>query len=324
MDLSLFDPVMFIAAFGGGLFGAAIGALPAFIFTGIMVIAGEMLFVAGDLASQIPGLSGAAQEAIQTGSGAVTGLIAFGPFFGPHIAFGGGVAAAAFAAKKGMIDAGKDILTAPTKAGARADFWQVLVVGGVFGVIGHLIHASLAEIGTPTDTIAVGVWVSALIVRVVLSPGKTGLMGKHDPSVASSRLGLPADRSIAWLPFFSRVESLVLVGASVGVLSGFAAYLTGSAVIGFGIAASSLIFLETKGPMPVTHHIALPGALATLAMLDGGMALFGAIIVGGIFGVLGALVGELHARLFHNWGDTHIDSPAFAIFILTTVVILVL
>ncbi len=324
MDLSLFDPVMFIAAFGGGLFGAAIGALPAFIFTGVMVVAGEMLFIAGDLAAQIPGLSGAAVEAIETGSSAVTGLIAFGPFFGPHVAFAGGVAAAAFAAKKGMIDAGKDILTAPTKAGVRSDFWQVLVVGGVFGVIGHLIHATLAEIGTPTDTIAVGVWVSALIARAALSPGKTGLLGKHDPSVAPSRLALPADRAIAWLPFFSRIELLILVGAAVGVLSGFASMITGSAVIGFGIAAFSLIFLETKGPMPVTHHIALPASLATLAVLGGGMAPLGAVIVGGVFGVLGALVGELHARVFHNWGDTHIDSPAFAIFVLTTVVILVL
>ncbi len=305
MDISLLDPVMWIAAFGGGLFGAAIGALPAFIFTGIMVIAGEMLFVASE-------------------NDVVTGMIAFGPFFAPNVSFGGGVAAAAFAAKKGMIDAGKDILTAPTKAGAQADFWPVLVVGGVFGVIGWAIHAFLAEIGTPTDTIAVGVWVSALIVRAVLSPGKTGIMGKHDPSVASSRLGLPADRSIAWLPFFSRAESLILVGASVGVLSGLASIVTGSAVIGFGIAAFSLIFLETKGPMPVTHHIALPASLAALAVFGGGMPILGAVIVGGIFGVLGALLGELHARLFHNWGDTHIDSPAFAIFILTTVVLLVL
>ena len=305
MDLSLMDPVMFLVAFGGGVFGAAIGALPAFIFTGIMVIVGEAAFVA-------------------TGEGAITGMIAFGPFFSPSVAFGGGVAAAAFAAKKGMLGAGKDILTTLMTYGAQKGFAMVLIVGGVFGVIGWGIHAGLAAAGTPTDTIAVGVWVSALIVRLVFSPGKTGLLGKHDPSVASSRLGLPEDRSIAWLPFMSRIDMLVIIGASVGLVSSFASIVTGSAVIGFGIAATSLLFLEMKGPVPVTHHIALPAALAALAMISAGQVVMVAVIVGAIFGVLGALLGELHARLFHNWGDTHIDSPAFAIFILTTVVILVL
>lgn len=305
MEFGLFDPVMFLAAFGGGLFGAAIGGLPAFIFTGIMVIAGEALFIA-------------------TGNAAITGMIAFGPFFAPNIAFGGGVAAAAFAAKKGMLGAGKDIVTPLMTYGAHKDFWQVLLVGGVFGIVGHLINAGLVSIGTPTDTIAVGVWVSALIVRVVFSPGKTGVLGKHDPSVASSRLGLPEDRSIAWLPFQSRIEVLIIVGVSVGFISSVASLATGSAVIGFGIAAFSLMFLEMKGPVPVTHHIALPAALAALAMVDAGQAAMVAVMVGGVFGILGALLGELHARLFHNWGDTHIDSPAFAIFILTTVVILVL
>lgn len=313
VDIGLLDPVVLLAAFGGGIFGAAIGALPAFIFTGIMVIAGEMLAVAGGLTANLPGLSGAAAEAVETGRNAVTGWVAFGPFFGPHVAFAGGVAGAAYAAKKGMLGAGKDILTPLMTYGARADFLPVLLIGGVFGIIGQLIHGGLAAVGTPTDTIAVGVWVSALIVRVVFSPGKTGVLGKFDSSVASGRLALPEDRSIAWLPFMSRMDMLIIIGVGVGIASSFASVMTGSAVIGFGIAAFSLIFLETKGPVPVTHHIALPASLAALAMIDGGATMMVAIVVGGVFGILGALVGELHARLFHNWGDTHIDSPAFAI-----------
>lgn len=77
---------LIIAAFADGAFGAAIGALPAFIVTGLMVIAGE----AGGL-------------------GGVTGDIAFGPVFGPHIAFAGGAAAAAYAAKKGYMNSGFDV-----------------------------------------------------------------------------------------------------------------------------------------------------------------------------------------------------------------------
>jgi hypothetical protein len=44
--------------------------------------------------------------------------------------------------------------------------------------------------------------------------------------------------------------------------------------------------------------------------------------MGAVFGVVGALLGELGARLLFNYGDTHIDPPAFAIFITTAIVLL--
>lgn len=60
--------------------------------------------------------------------------VAFGPFFGPHIAFAGGVAASAFARKKGITENGADIATA--LGGCNEP--SVLLVGGIFGVIGFL------------------------------------------------------------------------------------------------------------------------------------------------------------------------------------------
>src|SRR6056297_3362187 len=78
-----------LAAFAGGCFGAAIGALPAFCFTGFAVIAGE----AANL------LSVGAGESVSLGA-SITGSVGFGPVFGPHVAFAGGAAAAAYAAKK--------------------------------------------------------------------------------------------------------------------------------------------------------------------------------------------------------------------------------
>lgn len=39
--------ISLIAAFGGGVFGASIGALPAFIMTGIVAAAGGILSCAG-------------------------------------------------------------------------------------------------------------------------------------------------------------------------------------------------------------------------------------------------------------------------------------
>ena len=74
-----FELSVLLAAFAGGLFGAAIGALPTFIFVGFAVLVGIAA-----------GLGGSQFD--------VLGQIAFGPVLGPHISFEGGVAAAAFAA----------------------------------------------------------------------------------------------------------------------------------------------------------------------------------------------------------------------------------
>src|SRR6056297_2395582 len=152
LNPTLTDPTWYIAAFAGGAFGAAIGALPAFIFTGFMVIAGQ--------ATASLGLEGAGEGATLTASG-FTGYLGFGPIFGPHISFAAGAAAAAYAAKQGYIDDGKNILWA-----AGTHHIDVLGVGAVFGIIGHVLTAGLVAISWPTDPIATTVFLSALIHRV--------------------------------------------------------------------------------------------------------------------------------------------------------------
>ena len=89
---------MLLAAFAGGAFGAAIGALPAFIFTGFLVMLGEGVRILSGDYSGLMGLDPATLE-----SAAITSQIGFGPVFGPHISFAGGVAASAYAAKKGYM-----------------------------------------------------------------------------------------------------------------------------------------------------------------------------------------------------------------------------
>ena len=69
------DWIYLIAAFAGGMFGAAVGAIPAFILTGLAAII-------------------SAAVAIITGQGDLVGAIAFGPLLGPHVSFAGGVAGA--------------------------------------------------------------------------------------------------------------------------------------------------------------------------------------------------------------------------------------
>lgn len=278
-----------LASFGGGVFGAAVGGLPAFILTGLVVLAGVAAGFFKDLST----------------AQAVLGQVAFGPFLGPHIAFGGGVAAAAFAARKGLIPTGKDIVTPLAKLNDPG----VLAVGGLFGVLGYLLQTWFAAVGLKTDTVALTVAVSGLLARwAFLAEGPFGTLPP-----AQAKEAAPGNlwgrfvvtETAVWLPYQKDLTQLVLLGLGLGAASASATLFTGSTVIGFGLAAAWLVFLITPGGAPVGHHIVLPAAVAA--------SMTNNILIGALWGVLGALIGELAARLFYNWGKSHIDPPAVAI-----------
>ncbi len=280
------DWTALIAAFGGGLFAAAIGTLPSFVFTGLLVIAGVSVAAAG-------------------GGTDVLANVAFGPVFGPHIAFGGGAAASAYAYRRGLLPSGRDI-TVPLMGLERSD---VLLVGGCFGMLGYLLNYAwlLAGLGSRTDTIALTVVISAMIARIVF--GQTGLVSKQ----------FRPDGNAHWVRHQERPAQWACIGTGVGLLSAFIALEIGAHrggdVLGFGIAAASLVFSQFGLKTPVTHHMALPAAAAALAS--------GNLLVGAAFGLVGALAGEVFSRLFHQHGDTHVDPPAGGIAITIAVVRLI-
>lgn len=284
-----FDWYAALAALGGGALGAAFGALPVFIFTGVTVIAGVAIASSG-------------------GGNDFLAHVAFGPVFGPHIAFAGGAAAAGYAAMRGYVKNGRDI-TVPLMGVDRGD---VLLVGGVFGCLGYVANESMlaAGLGAWTDTIALTVTVSALAARVAF--GKTGLFGT--PPATARRFSPDLDYN--WLPWQQRLPQLIAIGLAVGALSAFMAIQLGSerggVVLGFGIVSALLIFVQLGLKGPVTHHIALPAAAAAL--------IGGSLAAGMLAGVAGALVGEFYARVFLIHGDTHIDPPAAAIATMITLV----
>lgn len=294
--MPLTDPTWWIAAFAGGAFGAAIGALPAFIFTGFSVIAGEAA-----------GL-GIGEGELTAEAGAYTGLVGFGPVFGPHISFAAGAAAAAYAAKKGYIDDGKNILWA-----AGTNNMDVLIVGGIFGMIGHGGWGLLEAIQFPMDNIALMVFLSALIHRIAFGYSIIGeITGKNGFDVGPWERDEEEAPGI-WLPWQYKWANVGLLGAIGGILGGYLFVITGSMVLGFGISAASLIVLQAgTDNFPVTHHITLPGSVGAL----GALPLYGevgAVVFGLIFGVFGALAGEFCNRVFYMHGETHVDPPAFAI-----------
>ena len=270
------DTAALAAAFGGGLFGAAVGALPAFVFTGLLVLAGTAAAASG-------------------GGTDILTHAAFGPVFGPHISFGGGVAAAAYACRRGLLPTGRDI-SIPLMGLNRAD---ALLVGGAFGAFGYLLNALwvAAGLGALTDTIALTVVVSAAAARLAF--GKSGLVGKS----------FTPNESFHWVRHQETPPQAAAIGIGAGLLSAYMAGVLGAerggGVLGFGIAASTLIFAQFGLKTPVTHHIALPAAAAAIAS--------GNLYAGALFGVVGAFAAEAFSRVFHMHGDTHIDPPAAGI-----------
>jgi len=311
---------LLIAAFAGGAFGASIGALPAFVFTGLMVIAGE----AG-------GLDG------------VTAQLAFGALFGPHIAFAGGAAAHAYAAKQGYMETGFDYHEAKNITAALGLKVDVLVVGGLFGILGAVIRQVSFNFGLPWDPIAMGVVLSALFHRLFLgysligevhgtgffdmTPFEREERKPDDTGTIPDRLKKATERFATepWLPHQYKWGQVAFLGLVTGLLGAFIALETGSPFLAFGISAASLFFLNLGvEKFPVTHHMTITSSTAALAVtatgeeVAEGALMAGAsdvtgLIVGALIGIVCALFGEWFQRIFYAHGDTHWDPPAAAI-----------
>lgn len=321
-----------IAALGGGAFGASIGALPAFVFTGFLTIAGA-------IATAI-GLEGASASLY---------VAAFGPLFGPHVAFAGGAAAHAYAAKYhpelqeqdgwGYHDA-KNILI-PTGTNSK-----VLAVGALFGAGGQLLKMGTDFVTGPQTGLGFAhiAWVvvfSALVHRAVFGYPIMGDREEVAERVGStvgntSWLSFEFDEAEPHLPWQFEWGEVLFLGGLVGLISGYVTVITQSPWVMFGISAATLLFLcndyglrpdSDRAGTPVTHQITLPASVAAHAVFFQMQnpplnplvyAMFWALV----FGILGEFFRELTERLFYAWGDTHLDPPAFSITI--TVILLVI
>jgi hypothetical protein len=288
-----------LGALAGGLFGAAIGGLPAFIFTGFLALLGIAF-----------PLLGAEYNFL--------GQITFGPTFGPHVTFCGGAAAAAYAARVGKLESGRDIAT---PLAGTADM-AILGVGAAFGLLGYVAVEALRAIDfmtSNTDVIALVVALSNVLARVMF--GRTGVFGKlSDEARQRGRLRTGDDAS--WVQWQEGWKESLVLGGALGLMAAWLATQAGAVApdiarmivpFGYALSAISLIFLAFDRPVPVTHHMTLMGALGAVALDN--------FLWGAVFGILAALIGELFSRLFLIHGDTHIDPPAWAIFPVTTIIL---
>lgn len=286
-----------LAAFGSGAFATAIGGVESFVITGVFAIIGTCISLAGG------------------DGGLVTGNIAFG-MFGPHIAFAGAVAGAAYAKKAGKLENGADIVTPVSSCNDP----MALIVGGVFGVIGYLFKAFVVDklfAGTispklVTDGPGFTVFCSAIVVRLVFGGSiKTGQAIKSEGAAWTNVLTM------------GLTYSLMTSGVLVGLIEVFPkskdAILGNFAVTCFGIAAIGLTFACGGLAFYGCHQILLISALAASKAYPS-MGAGGAIVAGVIFGVIAAIINDSET-VFMNSGDvSHIDGPATAIFITTFII----
>lgn len=309
----MFSILDLIVAAGGGAFAAAIGAQTSFTFTGFAYLFG----MAGLLAAPN-------SEAL----GGFIDYVAFGPVFGPHIAWAGGAAATAYAGKMGYIEHGR--LVAQPLTLNRPD---IFLVGAVFGMGGYATNIGLAQIpgfgeGLGwTDTVALTVVLSHVVARVLFGVKTRSIFGPYPYGPLGTGEGSHwVEHQERWSMttihgFFS---GLIFAAGAVWVIQNFGAdSVIGGKIflIGWAISALTLLYLSTGVPTPVTHHMTIIGALAAAKFLIVfSLSPLAAVLIGAVFGAIAGLVGEALARLMNNNGDTHIDPPALAIFPMTTVI----
>jgi len=281
----MFDLEMLILSFAGGMFGAAIGGLPSFVLCGVAAVVGLAVFWA-------------------TGEDTFVNLVAWGPLLGPHIAFAGGVGAAAYAAKKGKLEgSGKDIVTSLM----GLDSPDVLLVGGVFGALGYTVAWALGLLGNIggfpwTNLPSASIIVTAIVARLVF--GSTGVFGKVREG-ANRWLAAP-EAGCCWLPWQFKPAQIILISVAWGLPIAFLVRsMPELFTFGFGLAAVALVFLGTGSKFPVFHHMGIMAGMGTLVT--------GNIWWGVTFAIVAGFLGEFFAATFLYHGDTHIDPPAAAV-----------
>lgn len=286
------DWMLLIIAFCGGVFGAAVGIVPAFICVGFVGIPGIAAGIAGSTFDW-------------------HGLLTFGPFFGPHISFASACAAASYARKKGYMQSGKDGLT--SLMGLNKP--DVLVVGGIFGILGYIVHSGIAAFASQgqTDTVALSVIITSLFAKVIFgNHGLQEIFGVlSDEAKKRGRFVLGGNNR--WIAFQDTMGQKVIIAIGAGGLSAYVTQMmlgnpqtaSQAVFVGFCISAISLVFLQAGQGTPISHHITITAAYTVAAS--------GNIFWGIAMAIIASQLCDIGSRLFYIHGDTHVDPPAFAI-----------
>ena len=122
----------------------------------------------------------------------------------------------------GYIESGKDILRALT--GLKKPI--VLVIGGIFGMMGYVINTGLASTAIKIDTVALTVFILGIIAKVAF--GTTGLseiFGTVPEEIKKYGGRYSARCTNVWLPYLTASCEKTIVGITAGGVSAYLTYL---------------------------------------------------------------------------------------------------
>ncbi len=277
------DILTILAGFTGGVFGTAFGSIPAFVLIGVFALIGAILTLSGV-------------------TDFVVGTVAFGPFFGPHVSFAAGAAAAAYAANKAKkLDSAQNVLAALF----GINDIKTLLVGGLYGVLGIVTFTLITKQSVfVTDYPAFCVCVVLFLNRIIM--GKTSIIGTlkegekrdifpRDEILLNSVNGLLFALGVAVIG-----QKLIEAGVSQDAMAIYPVFV-------FGISALSLIFLQMGFSIPITHHITYPAATVFIMTQN--------IYLAAITGFINAILWVIAGKIFNSNCDTYIDPPAIVIVI---------
>lgn len=295
-------------AFAGGCVGASVSALGGFLLFGVCGVIGFLYLLI-------------------TGQDAWLVSLAGGVLLKPSVCFLGGVAATAYARRKGLILCGKDI----GRALVSFRRFDVIAVGGIGGVAGYLVNRFFDSVlGGKLDTVAVTVFSVSLCLKYAWGLTKTSDCAASSHAVQSpfrffERLAQPAGKT----------ELSILVGLLAGGLTWWLSMDQRTAqyapLLAFCISAVVLYFLFMAVPVPATHHFSGPAGYAVVTWIAAhgggpasGMEIAAVLMWGVAASNIGMLAGDAMGRVFFTEGDIHVDPPAMGIMLASVLIMGVL
>lgn len=223
-------------------------------------------------------------------------LVSYG--FIPFVAFSGAVAATAYASKIRKHNfGGAAILTSLCKT---ADL-SVLLVSGIFAVIGLAMATAIGQLGLPIDNGAISVIISALVVRVIFGDRKF-----LNPNLKSmDRYTTKKTEWFFWLG----------LGLVIGCSAGFIIDKTGNYFLPFYLSLASLLFWFLENDFPPSHHITCTAGYAMMAT--------NSILAAAIWGAIACALSTFIGDAINTDSSTHIDPPATTIGILSVIIYII-
>lgn len=289
-----------LAAFGGGVFGGLIGGTNAFIFTGIVGLTGVVMVMSGNGSILIDTVSA-------------------GPLLAPHVGFAGGVAALAVINrnKKKFMERYRDIqdkeeqkeldgeletyknIDGLSTFASLYSFHNIgsILVAGTFAAIAYFINYYFVNVfHLSIDTVAFTIVISNVVVRLFIA--KDDVIKINEDNFYK-QVNTNLIFNLVWtIPFTIAIA--------------YVTYVTGHELLGFYFSAFSLLLNSVGKSIPVTHHISLTTAYATMQ--------FGNIWMGVIVGVFAMLIGEYFDKTVNNEADSLIDMPSAVIALLSFII----